>query len=84
MGLSLRKAINDKCKDCIYDPLDNGAGTWRQQVEACKCKNCPIWKVRPLSSTKINSKVVNDANTGHLTDKSTLTPPNTLENILRG
>jgi hypothetical protein len=47
--MSLRKAINAKCKDCIYDPL-SGLGHWRQQVEACTAKSCPLWPVRPLSS----------------------------------
>ena len=45
---SLRKAINAKCKDCIYDPL-SGLGTWRQQTEACPAKTCPLWPVRPVS-----------------------------------
>ena len=30
---SMRNAINAKCKDCLYDPVDGG--NWRQQVEAC-------------------------------------------------
>lgn len=48
---SLRKAINEKCKDCIYDNL--APGNWRQQVEACTCvTSCPLWNVRPKSSKK--------------------------------
>lgn len=46
--MSLRKAINDKCKDCIYDP--KAGGTWRQQVEECTCIRCPLYPVRPKSS----------------------------------
>ena len=46
--VSLRKAINDKCKDCIYDNLD--VGTWRQQVEACTVNGCPLYPARPVSS----------------------------------
>lgn len=42
---SLRRAINDKCRDCIYDPLAGGA--WRQQVESCTCTDCPLYQVRP-------------------------------------
>jgi hypothetical protein len=30
---SMRKAINDFCKECSYDPF-SAQGTWRQQVEA--------------------------------------------------
>ncbi len=47
--MSLRKAINDKCKDCIYDPKCGG-GTWRQQVSDCAIKSCPLWPVRPKSA----------------------------------
>lgn len=47
--MSLRAAINAKCKDCIYDPL-SGLGNWRQQVTACTIKTCSLWPVRPLSS----------------------------------
>lgn len=47
---SLRGAINDKCKDCIYDPL--AGGTWRQQVEDCTCTDCPLYDVRPKSFRK--------------------------------
>ena len=84
MGLSLRKAINDKCKDCIYDPMDSGAGTWKQQVQACQCQICPLWKVCPLSASKKDSKQVYGANSGYLLEKSNQTLPNTAENILRG
>jgi len=41
---SLRKAINMKCKDCIYDPLDTGS--WVQQVKNCQCFDCPLHEVR--------------------------------------
>ena len=29
-----RKPIEEKCKECIYDP-QSGNGTWRQQVGNC-------------------------------------------------
>ena len=45
--MSLRKAINAKCKECIYDKL--GEGTWRQQVEKCSSPSCPLYPVRPKS-----------------------------------
>lgn len=47
---SLRKAINDKCKECIYDPGVPGNGTWRKQVDNCTATNCPLYIVRPVSS----------------------------------
>ena len=51
---SLRKAANDKCKDCIYDK--SVSGTWRDQVEACACTDCPLWPHRPLSGASIKAK----------------------------
>jgi hypothetical protein len=50
-GNSLRKAINDKCKECIYDPLP-GNGTWRQQVSECTSPRCPLFLVRPKPSVE--------------------------------
>jgi hypothetical protein len=44
---SLKKAIEAKCKDCIYDELDTGS--WRQQTENCTSKDCPLWEVRPVT-----------------------------------
>ena len=48
--MGLRKAINDKCKDCIYD--EYGKGNWRQQVMACTMPKCPLYDVRPISKPK--------------------------------
>ena len=45
--MSLRDAINAKCADCIYDPLDNGAGGKLQQIEACGGVNRSLYPVRP-------------------------------------
>ena len=45
--MSMRKAINDKCKDCIYD--EYGEGTWRKQVEFCTCNDCPLYPYRPVT-----------------------------------
>jgi len=50
--MSLRKAINSKCRECIYDPV-SGNGTWRQQVAACTSKTCPIYLVRPMPANGI-------------------------------
>lgn len=48
LRLSLRDAVNAKCKSCIYDPL-GGCGTWREQVQACPSANCPLHAVRPVT-----------------------------------
>ena len=49
--MSLRKAINQKCKDCSYDPTVRG--TWRQQVFLCSAKTCPLWDVRAKPTSPI-------------------------------
>lgn len=49
--MSLRKAINDKCRECCYDSK-SGLGTWRQQVEGCPCTLCPLFSVRPQTLPK--------------------------------
>ena len=45
MSHSLRKAINEMCKQCIYDPYSRG--TWLQQVRECSTDICPLHPVRP-------------------------------------
>lgn len=60
MAISLRKCINDMCKICIYDPV-GGRGTWRQQVEACTAKNCPLYPVRPISKPRKGESTEGDA-----------------------
>lgn len=48
---STRKAIDDMCKECIYDG-SGGSGTWREQVGNCPCVNCPLYLLRPLPQGK--------------------------------
>jgi hypothetical protein len=51
--MSRTKAINDKCKDCIYDPL--AGGTWREQVESCRSEHtCALWPYRPVTIDTVN------------------------------
>ena len=49
---SLRGAINAHCRDCVYDHMDKGAGTWRMQTEACTVTQCALYEVRPVSKPK--------------------------------
>ena len=49
--MSMRKAIDAKCKDCIHDS-QSGLGTWRQQTEACTMVDCSLWPYRPKSACK--------------------------------
>lgn len=48
--MSLRAAVNAKCRSCIYDPKCKG-GTWREQVAQCSAKDCPLWPYRPAPSS---------------------------------
>lgn len=45
--MSLRAAIDAKCRECIHNP--HASGTWREQVTACTSRGCPLYPVRPLS-----------------------------------
>ena len=49
--MSLREAINQMCKSCIYDPLS--AGSWRQHVFLCSVKSCPLWDIRAKPTSAI-------------------------------
>jgi len=55
--MSLRQAINKKCRDCIYDEC-SGLGSWRQQVTACTVTSCPLYAVRPVSKSLKVAKTV--------------------------
>ena len=48
--MSLRKAINDYCKGCIYESL--APGTWLKQVEDCSSPDCELYPVRPKPRTR--------------------------------
>lgn len=50
--MSLRKAINEHCKGCIYDKAE--PGTWRQQVENCTVTACALYPYRPLPAPSKN------------------------------
>lgn len=55
-GRSFRKAVNEKCKDCIYDPA--WVGTWRQQVQLCTVKSCPLYALRPVSEANTDEELL--------------------------
>jgi len=54
--MSLRKAVNGKCRDCIHDEL--AAGTWLQQVALCPDDACPLYGVRPKTKSRIPESVL--------------------------
>lgn len=55
---SMRAAINAYCKDCIYDPVFKGGGTWREQVQACPVTKCALYEFRPVSKPRKNGNQV--------------------------
>jgi hypothetical protein len=61
--MKLRKAINTKCRECIYDPI-GGKGTWRQQVVKCTSKDCPIYSVRPKPTSDKRGRKIVDSSLG--------------------
>ena len=48
---SLRQAINDKCRSCVFDEAN--VGSWRVQVTLCSCNSCPLYEVRPVTRSPI-------------------------------
>ena len=49
--MSLRRAINLKCRSCIYD--DQAAGSEAVQIELCASwDTCPLWAVRRVRPEK--------------------------------
>ena len=52
---SLRSAINQTCRDCIYDEYAKGEGNWRQQVAKCTVSKCGLHEVRPVSKPRKNT-----------------------------
>ena len=57
--MSRTKAINEHCKNCIYDKL--APGTWRDQVENCKSQHCALWQHRPITVATITMNRKNGA-----------------------
>lgn len=44
---SLKKCIEQHCKNCTYD--QESPGTWREQVENCSVTSCALYAVRPVT-----------------------------------
>ena len=51
--MTRQKAIEEKCRECIYDELDEG--TWRMQVEQCQLTDCVLYQYRPQSRSKVST-----------------------------
>ena len=46
---SYRKAVNNMCRQCIYDPAQKGA--WMEQVTECTDIGCSLYDVRPITTS---------------------------------
>jgi hypothetical protein len=62
--MSLRQAINDMCRGCIYD--SKAPGNWRQQTSACTSHECPLWPFRPRSTTSQVERAVSTQKAANL------------------
>ena len=86
--LSLRGAINNKCRSCIFDEAN--AGSWLVQVTLCSCKDCPLYEVRPVTKSPISEGTLKsygvvgaefdfyrhaDPREGHLTEETPVEEP---------
>lgn len=54
----LRRAVDDFCKQCIVDARP-GNGTWRQQIEDCTARNCPLYPHRPVTISLKKQRLLN-------------------------
>ena len=65
--MSLRAAINAKCRDCLVDEL--AAGSAAVQIELCACFTCPLWPVR-----RVRAEGVRAPYSGPVCDEQGLSP----------
>lgn len=54
--MSLRKAINAKCRECRHDPMD--AGSAAQQIACCTFADCHLHSVRPITCKSIPARLL--------------------------
>ena len=54
--MSLRKAVNAKCRECTHDPLDKGSAA--QQIACCTISDCPLHSVRPVTAKVIPQRLL--------------------------
>jgi hypothetical protein len=54
--MSLRNAINNKCRECIHDPLDKGSAA--QQIACCMIHDCALHPARPITTTVIPQQLL--------------------------
>lgn len=51
---SRKRAIEQHCKECIYDQK-GGTGTWREQTQNCTATQCALWPFRPKPTKTLGS-----------------------------
>lgn len=54
--MSLRSAVNAKCRDCIVDPADIGSPA--AQIACCTATTCPLHPVRPVTCSVIPRRLL--------------------------
>jgi len=52
--MTRKKAIFEKCKECIFDPLEEG--TWVKQAQNCEITSCALHPYRPRQRVRNNPK----------------------------
>ena len=53
---SMRKAIDQFCKACIFDSDWPGGGNWRKQVTDCPSTGCALYPLRPVSKPETRAE----------------------------
>lgn len=70
--MSRLKAINEKCRECIYD--SSCPGNWRQQIAACTSPKCSLFPYRPQSEGCSAKRANSSDSSGKLTPQSSEQP----------
>jgi len=75
--MSFRRAVNDKCRECIY--CESGPGKSRQQTAACTAFSCPLYSVRPMPNKAMVDGVIalgisEMGQNAHVLDLAEMTP----------
>lgn len=47
---SRKKAINDYCRSCSFDPSQNGS--FQEQITICPVLSCELWPLRPMTKPR--------------------------------
>lgn len=65
--MTRQRAIDAKCKDCIYDREE--LGTWREQCTACTITGCPLHAFRPVAKGVRRNGVIEASKVEEIRDR---------------